>query len=258
MELKKITLSGEKQLSEKQQSLSRFIAMHTGLPFTGKTYNEWQMWVDLNKDYAETIATEKLSKNEKHRKRNQRTRQNSQMVKMDYAALKAIAKKSNKTMTGANYALGQGKSYLANRHSAYDDMILADDAATIAEFFGCDPAEFIPVLQLPEETTEALDLIEQAQITSTYETSTIDDAEGKPIVEVQKPVTQTSGTTPQLFDPVLDVNELKPIPEVPEHGVMIAVDDRLRAFAMVMDEDVWSFIMTAIDNRINEIRGRLS
>lgn len=188
MELKKITLSGEKQLSEKQQSLSRFITMHTGLPFTGKTYNEWQMWVDLNKDYAETIATEKLSKNEKHRKRNQRTRQNSQMVKMDYAALKAIAKKSNKTMTGANYALGQGKSYLANRHSAYDDMILADDAGTLAEFFGCDPAEFIPELQLPDETQEALDLIEQAQITSTYETSTIDDAEGKPIVEVQKPV----------------------------------------------------------------------
>ena len=75
---------------------------------------------------------------------------------------------------------------------------------------------------------------------------------------VAKTVTQTSGTTPLLFDPVLDVNDLKPLPELPEHGVMIAVDDRLRAFAMVMDEDVWSFIMNAIDNRINEIRGRLA
>ena len=243
MELKKITLSGEKQLSEKQQSLSRFITMHTGLPFTGKTYNEWQMWVDLNKDYAETIATEKLSKNEKHRKRNQRTRQNSQMVKMDYAALKAIAKKSNKTMTGANYALGQGKSYLANRHSAYDDMILADDAGTLAEFFDCDPADFIPDLQLPEETTEALDLIEQAQITSTYETSTIDDAEGKPIVEVQKPVAMDR--TIKLDNPLAAGCTI--VLDNPITSVRAKLTDRLQGFAAFTGRDLEEIVNTAVD-----------
>lgn len=216
MELKKITLSGEKQLSEKQQSLSRFIAMHTGMPFTGKTYNEWQMWVDLNKEYAETIATEKNMSTESKRKRNQRTRQNSQMVQMDYAALKDIAKRSNKTMTGANYAIGQGKSYLANRHSGYDDMILADDVQTIAEFFGCDPADFVP--ELMTEVKQP-DLIEQAEIVSTYETSTIDDAEGKPIVEVQKPTLLI--------------------------GALLT--DRLRGYAMFTGRDLEEIVNTAVD-----------
>lgn len=184
-------------------------------------------------------------------------------VVMDYEALKDLVAKKNTTMKALNEMLGQNHSYLSQRYSQHDGKIPQSFVEQICNFLGCAPADFIPEvrLPLPDETKKAPDMIEQAekaQITSTYETSTIDDAEGKPIVEVQKPVTQTSGTTPQLFDPVLDVNELKPIPEVPEHGVMIAVDDRLRAFAMVMDEDVWSFIMTAIDNRINEIRGRLS
>lgn len=43
----------DKELSEGQQKLSRFIEYYTHIPFTGETYNEWSTWVALNKEYAE-------------------------------------------------------------------------------------------------------------------------------------------------------------------------------------------------------------
>ena len=55
----------DKELSEGQQKLSRYIEHYTGIPFTGGTYKEWQTWVDLNKPYADhEKAKENASRDE--------------------------------------------------------------------------------------------------------------------------------------------------------------------------------------------------
>lgn len=224
----------DKELSEGQQKLSRFIEYYTHIPFTGETYNEWSMWVALNKEYAEhekAKQTDQKAEEEKPvKKYKNRDRKRGREIAVDCASLYGAIKSIGETNGHICALCGFGHAYLSDvkrRGWMYEsDIEKLSDA-------GIDAADYVT-----DEWYRAKYLTEEEPVAKT--------------------VTQTSGTTPQLFDPVLDVNDLKPLPEIPEHGVMIAVDDRLRAFAMVMDEDVWSFIMIAIDNRINEIRGRLS
>ena len=55
----------DKELSEGQQKLSRYIEHYTGIPFTGDKYVQWQTWVDLNKPYADhEKAKENASRDE--------------------------------------------------------------------------------------------------------------------------------------------------------------------------------------------------
>jgi len=215
----------DKELSEKQQSLSRYIEHYTRIPFSGQTYSEWQMWVEMNKPYADHLkAKENEPKAEEEKpvkKYKNRDRKRGREIAVDCASLYGAIRSIGETNGHICALCGFGHAYLSDvkrRGWMYEsDIEKLSDA-------GIDAADYVT-----DEWYRAKYL-----------------KEDEPVADEQ------------MFSPVLDVNDLKPLPEIPEHGVMIAVDDRLRAFAMVMDEDVWSFIMIAIDNRINEIRGRLS
>lgn len=215
----------DKELSEGQQKLSRFIEYYTHIPFTGETYNEWSMWVALNKEYAEHEKAKQTDQNAEEekpvKKYKNRDRKRGREIAVDCASLYGAIKSIGETNGHICALCGFGHAYLSDvkrRGWMYEsDIEKLSDA-------GIDAADYVT-----DEWYRAKYL-----------------KEDEPAAELKEPVT------------VLDANDLKPLPEIPEHGVMIAVDDRLRAFAMVMDEDVWSFIMIAIDNRINEIKGRLS
>lgn len=87
----------DKELSEGQQKLSRFIEHYTHIPFTGETYNEWSMWVALNKEFAEH---EKAKQNEQKaeekpvKKYKNRDRKRGREIAVDcnnlYGAIKSI------------------------------------------------------------------------------------------------------------------------------------------------------------------------
>lgn len=211
----------DKELTEKQQALSRFIECYTHIPFTGETYNEWSMWVALNKDFAEHEKAKQAEEPKTEpRKQKSRDRKRGREVAVDanrlYAAIKSIGENNSHICA----VCGFGHAYLS--HVKSRGWLYESDITKLSDA-GIDAGDYVT-----DEWYRARYLIDEEP------------------VELKEPVT------------VLDVNDLKPIPEIPEHSVMIAVDDRLRAFAMVMDEDVWSFIMIAIDNRINDIRGRLA
>lgn len=215
----------DKELSEGQQKLSRFIEYYTHIPFTGETYNEWSMWVALNKEYAEhekAKQTDQKAEEEKPvKKYKNRDRKRGREIAVNADSLYGAIKSIGETNGHICALCGFGHAYLSDvkrRGWMYEsDIEKLSDA-------GIDAADYVT-----------------------------DEWYSAKYLKEEEPVADE-----QMFSPVLDVNDLKPLPEIPEHGVMIAVDDRLKAFAMVMDEDVWSFIMIAIDNRINEIRGRLS
>lgn len=163
-------------------------------------------------------------------------------VVMDYAALKDLVAKKNTTMRELNETLGQNHSYLSQRHSQHYGTIPQNFVGQICEFLGCDPADFIPEvrLPLPDETKKAPDMIEQAekaQITSTYETSTIDDAEGNPIVEVQKPTL------------TIDDTEGNPIVKAQKPTLLVGakLTARLQGFAAFTGRDLEEIVNTAVD-----------
>ena len=88
----------DKELSEGQQKLSRFIEYYTHIPFTGETYNEWSMWVALNKEYAEhekAKQTDQKAEEEKPvKKYKNRDRKRGREIAVDcnnlYGAIKSI------------------------------------------------------------------------------------------------------------------------------------------------------------------------
>lgn len=189
MELRKIILSGERQLTEAQQKLSRFIMINTEIPFTGETFADWQKWVDLNKPYAEEQALKKQQPKQtpKRRKTNPLHKGNRTVV-MDYDALKAIVKASPKTMAMVNYSLGQNSSYLAARASKYGGEIPQSFVGQICDLLGCDPSDFVPELRTEVKQPDLIEQAEQAEIVSTYTETTISNTDGEPIVTVHAPI----------------------------------------------------------------------
>lgn len=211
----------DKELSEGQQKLSRFIEYYTHIPFTGETYNEWSMWVALNKEYAEhekAKQTDQKAEEEKPvKKYKNRDRKRGREIAVNADSLYGAIKSIGETNGHICALCGFGHAYLSDvkrRGWMYEsDIEKLSDA-------GIDAADYV--------TDEW------------YRAKYLKDDE--PVAE-------------QLFNPVLDVNDLKPLTE---EQITITVDDRLKAFATVMGVSAWSFVMDAIDNRINEIRGRLS
>ena len=212
----------DKELSEGQQKLSRFIEYYTHIPFTGETYNEWSMWVALNKEYAEhekAKQTDQKTEEEKPvKKYKNRDRKRGREIAVNADSLYGAIKSIGETNGHICALCGFGHAYLSDvkrRGWMYEsDIEKLSDA-------GIDAADYV--------TDEW------------YRAKYLKDEEP----EVEK----------QLFNPLLDVNDLKPLAE---EQITITVDDRLKAFATVMGVSAWSFVMDAIDNRINEIRGRLS
>ena len=88
----------DKELSEGQQKLSRFIEYYTHIPFTGETYNEWSMWVALNKEYAEHEKAkqndQKAEEDKPVKKYKNRDRKRGREIAVDcnnlYGAIKSI------------------------------------------------------------------------------------------------------------------------------------------------------------------------
>lgn len=212
----------DKELSEGQQKLSRFIEYYTHIPFTGETYNEWSMWVALNKEFAEhekAKQTDQKAEEEKPvKKYKNRDRKRGREIAVDCASLYGAIKSIGETNGHICALCGFGHAYLSDvkrRGWMYEsDIEKLSDA-------GIDAADYVT-----DEWYRAKYLKEE-----------------EPVADEQ------------MFSPMLDVNDLKPLTE---EQITITVDDRLKAFATVMGVSAWSFVMDAIDNRINEIRGRLS
>ena len=212
----------DKELSEKQQSLSRYIEHHTRIPFSGQTYSEWQMWVEMNKPYADHLKAkendQKAEEEKPVKKYKNRDRKRGREIAVDCASLYGAIKSIGETNGHICALCGFGHAYLSDvkrRGWMYEsDIEKLSDA-------GIDAADYVT-----DEWYRAKYLKEE-----------------EPVADEQ------------MFSPMLDVNDLKPLTE---EQITITVDDRLKAFATVMGVSAWSFVMDAIDNRINEIRGRLS
>lgn len=223
----------DKELSDGQQKLSRFIEYYTHIPFTGETYNEWSVWVALNKEYAEhekAKQTDQKAEEEKPvKKYKNRDRKRGREIAVDCASLYGAIKSIGETNGHICALCGFGHAYLSDvkrRGWMYEsDIEKLSDA-------GIDAADYVT-----DEWYRAKYLKEDEPVAAK------DEEEAS-----AKVWTQTSGTTPETPENVIGTVD----------AVVITIDDRLRAFATVMDESAWSFIMNAIDLRINEIRGRLS
>ena len=222
----------DKELSEKQQSLSRYIEHYTRIPFSGQTYSEWQMWVEMNKPYADHLkAKENEPKAEEEKpvkKYKNRDRKRGREIAVDCNSLYGAIKSIGETNSHICALCGFGHAYLSDvkrRGWMYEsDITKLSDA-------GIDAADYVT-----DEWYRAKYLAEEPVVAKDEEEASA------------KVWTQTSGTTPETPENVIGTVD----------AVVITIDDRLRAFATVMDESAWSFIMNAIDQRINEIRGRLS
>lgn len=233
-------------ITEGQIRMVKFINLMLGKNFHPTTKGEaddiikaYQTAAQAEKDRRDAEKAEKQKRIDQTqpivdrlqgKKRNTRVhpmKKGDSSVVMDYAALKKLVADSDVTMTALNDMLGQNHSYLSQRHSQHADKIPQTFVEQICNFLGCAPADFIPEMRLPlpDETKKAPDMIEQAQITSTYETSTIDDAEGNPIVEVQKP--KDSPLTTKLVGALLT--------------------DRLQGFAAFTGRDLEEIVNTAVD-----------
>lgn len=108
----------DKELSEGQQKLSRFIEYYTHIPFTGETYNEWSMWVALNKEYAEhekAKQTDQKAEEEKPvKKYKNRDRKRGREIAVDCASLYGAIKSIGETNGHICALCGFGHAYLSD------------------------------------------------------------------------------------------------------------------------------------------------
>lgn len=171
----------DKELSEGQQKLSRFIEYYTKVPFTGETYNEWSMWVALNKEYAEhekAKAAENASRDASvKRQQKPRDKKRGREIAVDAEKLYAVIKEIGETNGHICALCGFGHSYLS--HVKQRGWMYESDIA-----------------KLTEANIDAGDYVTDAWYRATHN---LDEEE--PAVEEQ------------LFNPMLDVNELKPLTE---------------------------------------------
>lgn len=107
----------DKELSEKQQSLSRYIEHYTHIPFSGQTYSEWQMWVEMNKPYADHMkAKENEPKTEEKpvKKYKNRDRKRGREVAVNCASLYGAIKSIGETNGHICALCGFGHAYLSD------------------------------------------------------------------------------------------------------------------------------------------------
>ena len=193
----------DKELSEGQQKLSRFIEYYTHIPFTGETYNEWSMWVALNKEYAEhekAKQTDQKSEEDKPvKKYKNRDRKRGREIAVNADSLYGAIKSIGETNGHICALCGFGHAYLSDvkrRGWMYEsDIEKLSDA-------GIDAADYVT-----DEWYRAKYLTEEEPV-------------------VVKTVTQTSGTTPQLSDPVTvhPVNEFMDVFKYAKTGFYVQLD----------------------------------
>lgn len=105
----------DKELTEKQQALSRFIECYTHIPFTGETYNEWSMWVALNKDFAEHEKAKQAEEPKTEpRKQKARDRKHGREVAVDANKLYDAIKGIGETNSHICALCGFGHAYLSH------------------------------------------------------------------------------------------------------------------------------------------------
>lgn len=105
----------DRELSEGQQKLSRYITHYTLIPFTGSTFKEWQTWVDLNKPYADA---EKAKENASHdettvRKHKPHDKKRGKEIACDADILYQVIREIGETNTHVCALCGFGHSYLS-------------------------------------------------------------------------------------------------------------------------------------------------
>ena len=105
----------DKELSEGQQKLSRYITHYTLIPFTGSTFKEWQTWVDLNKPYADhEKAKENASRDETTvRKHKPHDKKRGKEIACDADILYQVIREIGETNTHVCALCGFGHSYLS-------------------------------------------------------------------------------------------------------------------------------------------------
>lgn len=108
----------DKELSEKQQSLSRYIEHYTRIPFSGQTYSEWQMWVEMNKPYADHLkAKENEPKAEEEKpvkKYKNRDRKRGREIAVNADSLYGAIKSIGETNGHICALCGFGHAYLSD------------------------------------------------------------------------------------------------------------------------------------------------
>ena len=223
----------DKELSEGQQKLSRFIEYYTKVPFTGETYNEWSMWVALNKEYAEhekAKACENASRDASvKRQQKPRDKKRGREIAVDAEKLYAVIKEIGETNGHICALCGFGHSYLS--HVKQRGWMYESDIA-----------------KLTEANIDAGDYVTDAWYRATHN---LDES------PLGAALNRTKDALVEAFSPLMTPEPVEDT-TVTADVVVITVDDRLKAFATVMGVSAWSFVMDAIDNRINEIRGRLA
>ena len=238
-------------ITEGQIRMVKFINLMLGKNFHPTTKGEaddiikaYQTMAQAEKDRREAEKAEKQKRIDQTqpivdrlqgKKRNTRIhplKKGDSTVVMDYAALKKLVADSDVTMTALNDMLGQNHSYLSQRHSQHEDKIPQSFVGQICNFLGCAPADFIPELRFPEETTETLDLIEQA------EADTVNFSTGEVIRAEVPPVTDNGATNRIEITP-------EKITVTPLVGAKLT--DRLQGFAAFTGRDLEEIVNTAVD-----------
>lgn len=158
----------DKELSEGQQKLSRFIEYYTHIPFTGETYNEWSMWVALNKEYAEhekAKQTDQKAEEEKPvRKNKKRDSKHGREIAVNADSLYGAIKSIGETNSHICALCGFGHAYLS--HVKQRGWVYESDIEKLSDA-GIDAADYVtdewyrakyltddePVVELKEPVT---------------------------------------------------------------------------------------------------------
>lgn len=132
----------DRELSEGQQKLSRYIEHYTGIPFTGETYAQWQTWVDLNKPYADhEKAKENASRDETTvRKHKPHDKKRGKEIACDADILYQVIKEIGETNTHVCALCGFGHSYLSEIKKR--GWLYESDIDKLAQL-NIDPADYV-------------------------------------------------------------------------------------------------------------------
>ena len=132
----------DRELSEGQQKLSRYIEHYTGIPFTGEKYSQWQTWVDLNKPYADhEKAKENASRDETTvRKHKPHDKKRGKEIACDADILYQVIRELGETNTHVCALCGFGHSYLSEIKKR--GWLYESDIAKL-EKLNIDPANYV-------------------------------------------------------------------------------------------------------------------
>lgn len=209
----------DKELSEGQQKLSRFIEYYTHIPFTGETYNEWSMWVALNKEYAEhekAKQTDQKSEEDKPvKKYKNRDRKRGREIAVNADSLYGAIKSIGETNGHICALCGFGHAYLSDvkrRGWMYEsDIEKLSDA-------GIDAADYVT-----DEWYRAKYLTEE-----------------EPVAEEE---------TPKVTQLLIDSKGMVTLNQ--EDAVTLRVTERMKAFCLLTHLDARSMAEKAIEEYID-------